>query len=245
MKKILVIGATSAIAIACMRRWATEDAAFHLVGRNEDKLRQITDDLLARGKGPTTYTACDLSQLDRYPELFRTCFAAMPAVDICLVAQGTLPDQLECETDAGLTVHEIITNGLGVIACLTYVTSHMEACGAGSIAVISSVAGDRGRQSNYVYGSAKAAVTAFASGLRQRLAKKGIRVITIKPGFVDTPMTRDFKKGALWATANSVAAGITNAIDKEKTVVYLPGFWRIIMFIIRSIPESVFVRLKL
>jgi decaprenylphospho-beta-D-erythro-pentofuranosid-2-ulose 2-reductase len=117
--------------------------------------------------------------------------------------------------------------------------------GTGCVAVISSVAGDRGRESNYVYGSAKALVTAFASGLRQRLSKRGVQVLTIKPGFVDTPMTAHLPKGALWAQPEQVALEIIQAIEKKKHVIYTPGFWRLIMLIIRHIPEAVFVRLKL
>jgi short-subunit dehydrogenase len=121
----------------------------------------------------------------------------------------------------------------------------MEAQGSGSIAVISSVAGDRGRQSNYVYGAAKGLVTRFLQGLRNRLAKKGVQVLTIKPGFVDTPMTAAFKKGALWAQPDDVARGILAAIENGKNEVYLPGFWWLIMAIIRHIPEPIFKKLSL
>ena len=111
--------------------------------------------------------------------------------------------------------------------------------------VISSVAGDRGRQSNYVYGSAKAAVTTFLQGLRNRLHPAGVQVLTVKPGFVDTPMTSAFPKGPLWASPEQIARGIHRAIQKRKDVVYLPGFWRLIMRVIREIPEAVFKRLSL
>ena len=111
--------------------------------------------------------------------------------------------------------------------------------------MISSVAGDRGRQSNYVYGSAKSLVTTFTSGLRQRLYKYGVSVITVKPGFVDTPMTAAFPKGPLWAQPERIAQGIVRAIDRSSTIVYLPGFWRPIMGIIRTIPERIFQRLSL
>jgi short-subunit dehydrogenase len=121
----------------------------------------------------------------------------------------------------------------------------MEAQQQGSIAVISSVAGDRGRASNYLYGSAKAAVSTFLSGMRQRLEKRGVNVLTVKPGFVDTPMTRDFKKSALWAKPEEVARGIVRAIDRRKAVVYLPWFWSIIMLIIKHVPEFMFKRTKL
>ena len=121
----------------------------------------------------------------------------------------------------------------------------LERQGSGTLAVISSVAGDRGRASNYLYGSAKAAVTAFASGLRQKLRDRGVNVLTIKPGFVDTPMTRDFRKGPLWAQPAQVAKGIARAIDSRRGVAYLPGFWWAIMRVITHIPEPVFRRIKL
>jgi hypothetical protein len=111
--------------------------------------------------------------------------------------------------------------------------------------VISSVAGDRGRSSNYVYGSAKAMVTTFMSGLRQRLYPCGVDVITIKPGFVDTPMTADFVKGMLWAKPATIAAGIVQAIARRSSVVYLPSFWRPVMLAVRLVPERIFRRLSL
>ncbi len=134
---------------------------------------------------------------------------------------------------------------MSVISLLTHLGNRFEAQRHGAIAVISSVAGDRGRLSNYVYGTAKGAVSIFMQGLRNRLYKSGVNVLTIKPGFVDTPMTAQLPKGALWAQPDHIAAGIIKAIDSGKTVVYLPGFWRLIMLIIKSIPESVFRRLSL
>ena len=144
-----------------------------------------------------------------------------------------------------MTLREIDNNGLSVIALCTLLGNRFEAQGSGSIAVISSVAGDRGRQSNYVYGAAKGMVTRFLQGLRNRLAKENVQVLTIKPGFVDTPMTAAFKKGALWAQPADVARGILAAIDKGKDEVYLPGFWRLIMLVIRHIPEFIFKKLSL
>jgi hypothetical protein len=166
-------------------------------------------------------------------------------LDTVLIAYGTLSDQKACEGSATLTVQELTNNGTSVAALLTHIATRLEQRRAGAIAVISSVAGDRGRQSNYVYGSAKALVTTFLSGLRQRLYKSNVAVITVKPGFVDTPMTAAFPKGPLWAKPQQVAAGIVRAIDRSSTVVYLPGFWRLIMLVIRAIPEGVFRRLSL
>jgi short-subunit dehydrogenase len=171
--------------------------------------------------------------------------SCMGGLDTLLIAHGTLSDQKACEKSVEMTLHELTTNGVSVVALLTLTAERFEQRRVGAIAVISSVAGDRGRQSNYVYGAAKSLVSTFTSGLRQRLYKSGVSVITIKPGFVDTPMTAAFPKGALWAKPHDIATGIVRAIDRSATVVYLPAFWRPIMFIIRSVPESLFRRLKL
>jgi decaprenylphospho-beta-D-erythro-pentofuranosid-2-ulose 2-reductase len=169
----------------------------------------------------------------------------MDGLDTVLIAHGTLSDQERAQTDVNYALSEISTNGTSVIALMSVAGEQLALQGRGAIAVISSVAGDRGRQSNYVYGSAKALVSTFASGLRQRLSKKGVHVITVKPGFVDTPMTAHLKKGALWAKPDQVAKDISQAIDKGRTIVYTPGFWRLIMLIIKHIPEFVFIKLSL
>ena len=144
-----------------------------------------------------------------------------------------------------MTLKEIDINGLSVIALSTRLGNIFEAQGRGSLAVISSVAGDRGRQSNYVYGAAKGMVSLFLQGMRNRLSRKGVQVLTIKPGFVDTPMTAALPKGALWAKPEAIANGIVRAIERERDEVYLPGFWWMIMAIIRHVPERVFKRLSL
>ena len=141
---------------------------------------------------------------------------------------------------------EFDINAISTMALLTLLANRFKAQGHGTLAVISSVAGDRGRQSNYVYGSAKAAVSTFLGGLRQRLARANVQVLTIKPGFVDTPMTAGIaNKGALWAQPDRIAAGIVRAIDRGRSVVYLPWFWELIMLVIKHIPEPIFKRLKL
>ncbi|MDQ3267568.1 MAG: SDR family NAD(P)-dependent oxidoreductase, partial [Pseudomonadota bacterium] len=136
-------------------------------------------------------------------------------------------------------------NFLSVVSLLTLLANRFEEQGHGCLAVISSVAGDRGRQSNYFYGSAKGGLSVFLQGLRNRLASRGVQVLTIKPGFVDTPMTTGFKKGALWVGPNVIAAGIHRAIRRHSNEVYLPWFWWGIMTIIKAIPERIFKHLKL
>jgi decaprenylphospho-beta-D-erythro-pentofuranosid-2-ulose 2-reductase len=245
MRKVLIVGATSAIAEAVARIFAERGDALFLVGRNAAALADIAADLRVRGAKEVGSETLDANDLDAHEPMLDRAEQHLGGMDTVLIAYGTLSDQKACELSAALTVQEIGNNAVSVAALLTHIAARFEQRRAGSIAVISSVAGDRGRQSNYVYGSAKALVTAFLSGLRQRLYKSGVAVITIEPGFVDTPMTAAFRKGLLWAKPQQVAAGIVRAIERSSTVVYLPAFWRPIMFMIRAVPESLFQRLKL
>lgn len=245
MRKVLIVGANSAIAQACARRWAQRGDAVFLAARNARALETLVADLRVRGIKQVGSQIFDANQLDQHAALIEQASQALQGLDTILIAHGTLTEQDRAQQDVAYALSEIATNGTSVVSLMTAAANRFEAQGHGAIAVISSVAGDRGRQSNYVYGSAKALVSAFASGLRQRLAKKGISVTTIKPGFVDTPMTAAFKKGPLWAKPDQVAKDIVVAIDQGKTVVYTPGFWRLIMLIIKHIPEFVFVKIAL
>jgi len=236
VKKILIIGATSAIAEATARIWAQRGDELFLVARNEERLKIISKDLNVRG-APEVHSYCmDANNFDRHSSILDKVFEVSGAIDIVLIAHGTLSNQKECEHSIELTMQEIKTNALSVIALLTHLANRFEKQGTGTIAVISSVAGDRGRASNYVYGSAKAMVTTFTSGLRQRFYKSGVAVVTIKPGFVDTPMTAKFKKGLLWAKPETVAEKIVCAIDKRKDEVYVPAFWWAVMAVIKTLP---------
>jgi short-subunit dehydrogenase len=246
MKKILIIGATSAIATACARLWSAENASFFLVARDAVKLEQAVADLKVRGSTTIHTHVTDMNQFESHAEMLDACFATLGNVDIALIAHGTLPDHKACEQDVHLALQEFSSNGLSVIALLTLLANRMEAQHSGTIAVISSVAGDRGRPSNYLYGTAKAAVTTFCEGLRARLFKSGVHVLTIKPGFVDTPMTHGLPlPGLLVAKPEQVAKDIRSAIVKRKNVVYTPWFWFGIMTVIKSIPNFLFKRMSL
>jgi len=245
MKRILVIGATSAIAEHCARIWAARGDALYLVARNEERLPTIAADLKVRGSAQVNTYCVDLNDIDSHAALLDAAEAAMGGIDTVLIAHGTLSNQTACEQSVEETLAEIKTNALSAISVLTLTANRFEAKQAGTIAVISSVAGDRGRASNYVYGSAKAMVTAFTSGLRQRLHKSNVAVVTIKPGFVDTPMTAEFKKGLLWAKPDAVAAKIVKAIDTKKSEVYVPAFWWAVMAVIKSIPNKIFIGMSL
>lgn len=245
MSTILIIGATSAIAEHCARLWAGRGAVLGLVGRDAPRLEVMASDLQVRGAARVHSMTADLNDIEHHDTWLQQAFQALGPIDTVLIAHGTLSDQAACQDSVALTLAEMQTNALSTIALLTLLGNRLEQQGYGTLAVISSVAGDRGRASNYVYGSAKAMVTAFTSGLRQRLAKRGVNVLTIKPGFVDTPMTAAFKKGVLWAQPSSVATLIVKAIEQQKSVVYVPGFWRLIMAVIQHIPEFIFKRIKL
>lgn len=245
MQRILIVGATSAIAAACARQWTARGANFFLVARDVEKLKQVADDLSARGNTVHTHVL-DVNRFEQHTLMLEACDSALGQIDIALIAHGTLPDQKACEQEPQRAVDEFTTNGLSVIALLTMLANHMEAQRAGCLAVISSVAGDRGRPSNYLYGAAKSAVSEFCSGLRGRLMKSGVRVLTIKPGFVDTPMTKGLAlPAALLATPDKVARDIVAAIDSGKYTLYTPWFWRFIMLIITHIPGPLFRRLSL
>lgn len=245
MRKVLIVGATSAIAEAVARLLAAQGDLLYLVGRRAEALEAIAADLRVRGAARVQTEVMDANAIERHASLLDHADVALGGLDTVLIAHGTLSDQAACQQSVALTFQELHTNTLSVIALLTLIANHFEAQRVGTIAVISSVAGDRGRQSNYVYGTAKAAVSTFLSGLRQRLYKSGVQVVTIKPGFVDTPMTRDFSKGLLWAKPERVARDIVRAMENGKDVVYTPGFWWAIMQLIKSIPEFVFRRLSL
>jgi short-subunit dehydrogenase len=246
MKKILIIGATSAIAEATARLFAARGDALFLVARNAEHLRVVAADLGVRGAMRAATATLDVADFAAHQAVLDQAQQELGAIDVVLVAHGTLSDQAQCQDSVEALRREFDINAVSTMALLTTLANRFEAQKHGTIAVISSVAGDRGRQSNYVYGSAKAALTTFLGGLRQRLAKTNVDVLTIKPGFVDTPMTAAIaNKGALWAPPERIAAGIVNAIDARRNVVYLPWFWRWIMLVIRHIPEPVFKMLKL
>lgn len=245
MKKILIIGATSAIAEHCARLWAARGDALFLVARNQDRLNTIATDLSVRGAGFVSTYQLDLNEIAEQQAMLDAAEAAMGGLDTVLIAHGTLSNQKACEQSVVETLAEIQTNALSTVALLTLIANRFEAQRNGTIAVISSVAGDRGRASNYVYGSAKAMVTAFTSGLRQRLHKSNVAVVTIKPGFVDTPMTASFRKGLLWAKPAAVAAGVVRAIDKREDEVYVPAFWWAVMTIIKALPNELFKKMRL
>ena len=245
MKNVLIVGATSAIAEHCARVWASRGDQLFLVARDNTRLSTIAGDLRVRGACAVHTHAMDARDTDRHESMIDEADARLGGIDIVLMAWGTLSVQAECEQSVDLTMKEIQNNGLSVVAMLTVLGNRFEQRKHGVIAVITSVAGDRGRASNYVYGASKSMVSAFLSGIRQRLHRAGVAVVDIKPGFIDTPMTAQFTKGMLWATPAHIAPRITGAIDRKKNDVYVPAFWWMIMTVIRCIPSWLFRKLPL
>lgn len=241
----MIVGATSAIAHETAKYFAKDGAEFFLVARSAQKLADISNDLKVRGAQRIETYVLDVIELERHQEMIEKAIATLDGLDMVLIAHGTLGDQQKCQRSVAETLNEFTINCTSVISLLTILADYFEQQKRGCIAVISSVAGDRGRQSNYVYGAAKGALSIFLQGLRNRLSKSGVAVVTVKPGLIDTPMTAAVKKGLLAASAKGVGEGIYRAMKSRKEVVYLPWFWRPIMLIVRTIPEPVFKRLSM
>lgn len=246
MKSVTIFGATSAIATECARQWVAKGVTgFNLIGRDQDALNLLGNDLVARRKGVTFTTHVgDLAtphEIDRIV----TEVVAQGIPDIVLIAQGTLPDQQRVQQDLGLLAHSFEINALSPTMCAEAFVEVMTGTG-GTIAVIGSVAGDRGRQSNYAYGAAKAMLDTYVRGMQHRLYRLKLNVLLIKPGPVNTPMTAGLgMKQASLASVSIVAKDILRAISAQKSVVYTPGKWRIIMWIVRSLPSALFNRTSL
>lgn len=243
MKCVLILGASSDIAKATARQYARKGYTLYLAGRNAETLDAFSKDLTIRYKVTAKAVSFDADQVSTHESFYK---AITPAPDVVVCAFGYLGDQEKAERDWNESNRIIQANYTGAVSILNIVANDMAARKTGAIAGISSVAGDRGRQSNYIYGSAKAGFTAYLSGLRNRLVKSNVHVATIKPGFVDTKMTNGLKLPApLTAQPDKVASSIINAVEKKKNVVYVLWMWRWVMLIIRNIPEGIFKKLKL
>lgn len=243
MKNILIIGATSAIAQAAARIYASRRDALFLIGRNESKLSALASELGTQGATVVGTYAFDAQQTGDHASLIAHAFSSLGTIDTAIIAQGELVPEESCRTEWSAAKRCFEVNFLSPVACLIPLAQLMEQRGAGNITVISSVAGDRGRGSNYTYGSAKSGLSTYLQGLRNRLAARGVSVTTIKPGFVDTPMTAHLKKSPLFASPDKVGQRLVQASDRGEAVVYTPWYWRFIMGIIIHIPECIFNRM--
>ena len=245
MNKILILGANSAIAHETAKIWAKEGKKLFLVARNAERLESVRKDLEVRGADIVDALACDLNLTGEHAAIVEQAEQKLGGMDGVLIAFGSLGDQKACEKNYQKALEEIKSNFLSPVSLLTHLGNLFQEKKTGTLVVISSVAGDRGRQSNYVYGASKGALSLFLQGLRNRLFPSNVQVITVKPGFVATPMTAHLTQGALFVSPAIIAKGIIKSIRKKRDVVYLPWFWWGIMAVIKSIPEFLFKRLKL
>jgi decaprenylphospho-beta-D-erythro-pentofuranosid-2-ulose 2-reductase len=244
-KRILVLGATSGIAEECCRLWAERGDYLFLVARNAEKLAAVAADLRTRGAAYVDSASVNLDDTSLHPELLAHAINSLGGMDVAFISLGLLGDQTKAErtfADANQILH---TNYVAPASLLTWLANYCAQRHSGTLAVLSSVAGDRGRKSNYVYGSSKAGLTAFLSGLRNRIDREGVRVMTIKPGPTKTAMTEGMKGRDKMADPDIVAEIIVKRIDKGQDVVYVPGIWRIIMAVIRAVPEAMFKKTNL
>lgn len=246
MKKIVILGATSTIAQAAERLMAADGAELLLVGRSPERLQALQADLRARGAARVLTLAADLADCSQHARLFERASAEFGGFDTVLLAYGTMLDQPACQVTPELAVREINANFTSAASLLTLCGEYFRRRGGGTLAVITSVAGDRGRRPNYVYGAAKGGLSLFVQGLRSRLHASAVRVITIKPGLVDTPMTAHLPRGPLMADPATVGRDIYRALRRSSPdVLYTPWYWKWIMLAVRAVPERWFKKVSL
>ena len=216
-----------------------------LVARNADRLTAVAQDLMTRGALAVDTWVMDLDDTAAHPEVLASAAERLGRIDLALIAHGVLGDQQAAEADFEVAAAILHTNFVSTVSLLTWLGNYFRAQSAGMLAVISSVAGDRGRKSNYVYGASKGALNVFLEGLRNRIDRDGVQVLTIKPGFVATPMTAHVAHNALFASPDQIARGILKAVDRRRDVAYLPWFWYWIMLLVRAIPNRFFKKMNL
>ena len=245
MRKIIILGATSGIALEVQRQLARRGCELLLVARSPQRLAEIQADLAARGAQQVLTYSGDLGTIQQHAGIFEFARHSFPDFDTVLLAYGSMRDQKDSEISVDTLLEELQVNFVSAAAILTLFAADLERRRTGCVAAITSVAGDRGRRSNYVYGSSKGALSLFLQGLRSRLHPAGVRVITIKPGPVQTPMTDHMANSAHFADPEQVARDIVGALARRSPdVLYTPKVWRYVMSAVRHIPEGIFKRLS-
>lgn len=246
MKKVIILGASSGIALEVQRELAGRGCELLLVARSPQRLAQLQPDLLVRGARRVLTYSADLALIQEHPAVLEFVRREFPDFDTVLLAYGSMRNSKDDETSIETLLGELQVNFVSAAAILMLFAADLERRGTGRLAAITSVAGDRGRRSNYVYGSSKGALSLFLQGLRGRLYPAGVRVITIKPGRVETPMTDHLPNAAHFADPRRVARDVVRALEKgAPDVLYTPGIWRCIMVAVKLIPETIFKRLPL
>ena len=247
MKHIVIIGATSAIAYECAKLWIKESPKYlTLVVRDTNKAKRMADDLQVRSP-QSKIKIVQTSFIDPVNiEKTVSDIAKQGAINIALIAHGNLPEQSDCQNNLAVCKETLEVNGISPVLFAESLATVMYLANQGTIAIISSVAGDRGRKSNYVYGSAKGLVSRYAQGLQHRFAGTPIKIVLIKPGPTDTPMTASFKqKGMRMASVEGVAKAIVDGVTKGKAVLYTPKKWQLIILMIQHIPSIIFNKLEI
>lgn len=242
---VLVFGANSAICHEILKLYATSGAKFYLVARNKEKLLAIADDLVARGGTIGGTVSYDFTDWQRHEDCVINARESMGKIDIAVVAHGSLPSQAECET-SGAAVRACIEDNFTSAAIIVQACAQqLSLQGHGTLAVLSSVAGDRGRKSNYTYGAAKAGINTLLQGLQGRFSGSSVKIVNIRLGMVISPMTAEMSHGPIWAVPDAIAPTICRAIARGRRVCYVPGYWRVIMLIIRCLPTRILAKLPI
>ncbi|MBX9895297.1 MAG: SDR family NAD(P)-dependent oxidoreductase [Nitrosomonas sp.] len=246
-QRIVIVGATSAIAEHCVRLWAQDQPLdLTLIGRDAGRIKRVAADIGARSPESDIHviqtdfldTAAIQTTVDE--------IAKQQAVDVVLIAHGSLPEQDACQNDLQACREALEINGISPLLFTEAFAKHMAKADSGTLVLVGSVAGDRGRKSNYVYGSAKGLVTRYAQGLQHRFAGTGVKVVLVKPGPTDTPMTAHLKaQGAKLASVEAIAKNIVDGVKRGQPVVYAPPKWRLIMLIIQHLPNFIFHKLNI
>jgi short-subunit dehydrogenase len=245
MRKIIILGATSGIALGVQRLLARLGCELLLVARSPERLADLQSDLSVRGAQQVLTYCADMASIQQHAAIFEFARGSFPDFDTVLLAYGSMHDQKDSETSVDTLLEELQVNFVSAAAILTLFAADLERRRTGCLAAITSVAGDRGRRSNYVYGSSKGALSLFLQGLRSRLHPAGVRVVTIKPGPVQTPMTDHLPNSTRFADPDQVARDIVRALERRSPdVLYTPKIWRYVMTAVRHIPETVFKRLS-
>ncbi|MGQ9819182.1 MAG: SDR family NAD(P)-dependent oxidoreductase [Candidatus Kapaibacteriales bacterium] len=243
-KKICIFGATSAIAQSLIHYLEGSDVSFVLFGRDLDKLEIVKRDILARSEAKVFVEKFEAKDFNMHIAYVEKAESLLGGLDLSIIAYGWLPDNKKLESCPELIIENFLVNSYSIISIASIIANLFEKKGQGTLAVITSVAGDRGRRTNYFYGSAKSSLDVFLEGLRHRFTKTNVSVITIKPGIVDTPMTSNLSKNILFSSPETVAKDIFEAIIHNRPVIYSPFYWKYLMFIIKLLPRPLFNQLK-
>ena len=245
MKNIFIVGANSSIALPCIKIWAKRNYRLYLLGRNGEKLNILKKELERDYNANVEIIVKDLKNQKSCEELKDEYFKKNSLLDVLFICYGVLGNQEKLLSNNDSLSDHLFINSISKIIIINSFIKYFKKQKNGTIAVITSVAGDIGKSSNFVYGSSNAMLTNYLSGLRQDLFDFNIKVVNAKPGLIETPMTSDFKKNLLYSNPNKICTKLVNSIEKNNSDIYLPFFWRYIILVIKLMPKFLFNRLKI